>query len=482
MPYPYCKDNREFIRALERTGDLVTVEQEVHWDLELGAIVRRVCELQAPSPYFKRIKDYPGFEALGAPLATYRKLAVALGLEPDTPIPEIARAYVERTERGTPVEPVEVDRRNAPCKQNVWRGDDADLFNLPAPMVHDGDGGRYLATWHMVVARDPDTGEVNWGMYRQMVFDEKTMVGPVLPFSDMGKMFFNKYVPRNRPMPFATVIGMDPLSGIAACAPSPIPEDRFAGMLMGEPVELVRCETSDLLVPAHAEIVIEGEVLPHVWLEEAPFGEYTGYRTSPREPRTVYRVRAITFRDNPILTVSNMGVPTDEGQLLRSFSLGLEMEKLLRSQGIPITGVYMWPESTHHLVVIGTRHAYTGIARQIANLVFGSKLGPWFHMVVVVDEKTDIYNKNEVIHALCTRCHPVNGIHVYENDVGTPLNPFASPEERRLGRGAKVLFDCLFPREWKPSDTPILVSFNNVYPGDVRKRVLDNWTNYGFPG
>jgi 4-hydroxy-3-polyprenylbenzoate decarboxylase len=91
-------------------------------------------------------------------------------------------------------------------------------------------------------------------------------------------------------------------------------------MLMGAPVELVKCETCDLEVPAHAEIIIEGEVIPHVWIEEAPFGEYTGYRTSPREPRTVYRIKAITFRNNPILTVSNMGVPTDEGQLLRSFS------------------------------------------------------------------------------------------------------------------------------------------------------------------
>ncbi len=480
MAHKYCKDNREFIRALEASGDLVTVEQEVDWDMEMGAIIRRVCERKGPSPYFKRIKDYPGFEALGAPLATYRKLAIALGLDADSSIPEIARAYVERTEGGEPSPPVVVDRARAPVKEVVVTGDDVNLFDLPGPMVHDGDGGRYLCTWHMIVAQDPDSDEINWGMYRQMVFDEKTMVGPVLPFSDMGKWFHNKAVPRNEPMPFATVIGMDPLAGIAACAPSPIPEDQFCAMLMGEPVEVVKCETSDLMVPAHAEIVIEGEILPNVSLEEAPFGEYTGYRTSPREPRTVYRVRAVTRRADPILTVSNMGVPTDEGQLLRSFSLGLEMEKLLRSQGIPITGVYMWPESTHHLVVVGARHAYSGVASQIAQLVFGSKLGPWFHMVVVVDEQTDIYSKDEVIHALSTKCNPATDIHVYRNHLGTPLNPFASPEDRKWGRGAKVLFDCLFPREWKESDKPILVSFNNVYPKEIREKVLANWRSYGF--
>jgi len=477
--WTYYRDNREFIEALRATGDLVEVGQEVDWDMELGAIVRRVCEKQGPSPYFRSIKDYPGFEALGAPLATYRKLAIALGLPADTSIPEIGQTYTDRTS-GRGVKPVVVERDQAPCKENVFIGEEASLFDLPAPMVHDGDGGRYLSTWHMVVSREPDTGDINWGMYRQMVFDEKTMVGPVLPFSDMGKMFYNKHVPRNEPMPFATVIGMDPLAGIAACAPAAIPEDEFCGMLMGEPVELVKCETNDLMVPAHAEIVIEGEVLPGITMLEAPFGEYTGYRTSPRDPRTVYRIKAITYRNRPILPVSNMGVPTDEGQLLRSFSLALEMDKLLRSQGIPITGVYMLPESTHHLVVIGTRNAYSGIAQQCAQLVFGSKLGPWFHQVIVTDETVDIYNKNEVIHAFSTRCDPARDIHIYENAVGTPLNPFASPEDRKIGRGSKVLFDCLFPIEWSKNDLPILVNFNNVYPKDVREKVLANWKSYGF--
>jgi phenylphosphate carboxylase alpha subunit len=479
MSYSCPKDNREFIKALEASGDLVTVEQEVDWDLELGAIVRRVCEQQVQSPYFKKIKDYPGFEAFGAPMATYRRLAIALGLDAATPIPEIAKVYVQRT-MSKPIDPVIVDAKDAPCKANIWTGDDANLLHLPGPMVHDGDGGRYLATWHFVVSKDPETQAINWGMYRMMVFDEKTMVGPVLPFSDMGKMFYGKYVPKNQPMPFAAVLSADPVSSLASCAPSPIPEDQLAGMLMGEPVELVKCETCDLYVPAHAEIIIEGEVMPNIQIEEAPFGEYTGYRTSPREPRTVYRIKTITFRDDPIMMVSNMGVPTDEGQLLRSFSLGLEMHKLLESQGIPITGVFMLPESTHHMVVVGVRPAYSNIASQIANLIFGSKLSPWFHMVIVVDEETDIYNKDEVIHALSTKCHPARGIRIYENDVGTPLNPYASPAERKMSRGAKVLFDCTFPLDWPKSDLPIKVSFNSMYPKEIQEKVISNWANYGY--
>ena len=257
-------------------------------------------------------------------------------------------------------------------------------------------------------------------MYRQMVVDETTMVGGFYKFSDMGKMFFGEYVPRKKPMPFASAIGCSPMEGLAACAPSPIPEPEFAGKLMERPVELTKCETCDLEVPANAEIIVEGEILPDVLLEEGPFGEYTGYIGGARSLKHACRVTAITYRNNPIITMSNMGVPTDEGQLLRCFSLALEMRKLLESQGIPITGAHMLPESTHHMAVIGVKAAYSNIASQIANLVFGSKLGPWLHIIVVVDEETDIYSKDDLIHALSTRCHPVNGIRVYPDKSGRP--------------------------------------------------------------
>jgi len=475
------KDNREYIKALEAAGELVTINQEVDWDMEAGAIVRKVCEEKWPSPLMNKIKDYPGHRYFGAPLASYRKLAISLGMDPNSSIPEIANVYLERTTNKAPVKPVLVDKDKAPCKENIFIGDEADILNLlPAPIVHEGDGGRYLCTWHFIVTKDPDNGDVNWGMYRQMVYDGKTMTGPLLPFSDGGKVFHGKYKPAGKPMPFATVIGPDPISAIAASAPSPIPESEFAGMLMGKPIELVKCETVDLEVPANAEIIIEGEILPDVSLEEGPFGEYTGYRTSPRDMRTCYRVKAITYRNDPITTISNMGVPTDEGQLLRSFSLGLEMDKLLRSQGIPITGVFMMPESTHHLVIVGVKPIYTNIAAQIAQTVFGSKLGPWFHMVVVVDDKCDIYNFNEVLHAWTTKCHPGTGIHVWQG-VGTPLYPFLSAAERIKSVGPKVLFDCTFPLDWDSfSEVPSLVSFKTVYPQELQDKVLANWEKYGF--
>jgi 4-hydroxy-3-polyprenylbenzoate decarboxylase len=472
--------NREYIEALRRTGDVVQIDQEVDWDNEAGAIVRRVCELGAPAPYMTRIKDYPGFSYFGAPLSTYRRMAIALGMNPESTLPEISAEYLRRT-NSAPVAPVVVDRKDAPCKENILTGNDVDLTRLPVPLVHDGDGGRYVGTWHAVITRHPVRGDVNWGMYRQMMYDGRTMSGAVFPFSDLGKTLSEYYLPRGEAMPFATAIGLSPLAAMAACAPSPIPEPELTGMLAGRPVRLVKCETSDLEVPADAEIIIEGEIVPDVKVEEGPFGEYTGYRTSPRDFRVTFRVKCITYRNNATMTISNMGVPTDEGQLLRSFSLGLELDKLLRSQGIPITGVYMHPRSTHHMMIVGVKPTYAGIATQIAQLAFGSKLGPWFHMVMVVDDTIDIYNWDEVYHAFCTRCNPVRGIRVFEHTTGTALYPHASPHERKYSMGSQVLFDCTWPVDWdRINEVPTVVSFKNIYPKAIQEKVAGNWEAYGF--
>lgn len=478
--YNAPRDNREFIEALIKNGDCVEIEQEVDWDNEAGAIVRRVCELGTSAPYMKNIKDYPGFRFFGAPLANYRRVATSLGMDPESTLPEIAKEYLERTSSEI-IEPIEIDRKNAPCKENIWKGDAVDLCKLPVPLVHEGDGGRYVGTWHAVITKHPETEEVNWGMYRQMMYDSRTMSGAVFPFSDLGKCLNDYYLPRGEGMPFATAIGLSPLAAMAACAPSKIPEDQLTGMLAGAPVELVKCETNDLMVPANAEIILEGVIVPDVKVEEGPFGEYTGYRTSPRDFRVTFRVNCITFRNNATMTISNMGVPQDEGQLLRSFSLGLELDKLLRSQGIPITGVYMHPRSTHHMMIVGVKPTYSGIATQIAQLAFGSKLGPWFHMVMVVDDTVDIYNWDQVYHAFCTRCNPARDIQIFKNTTGTPLYPHMNSEERKWSKGSQVVFDCTWPLDWDPiNEVPLLVSFDNVYPQDIKDKVLENWESYGF--
>lgn len=475
------KDNREYIVALQQEEDVIRVKEEVDWDLEAGAIVRKLNEIKGPAVLFERVKHYPqGYRIFGGPIATQRRLAIALGIAPETPMSEMIKEYSDRTNK--PIKPVLV--RKAPCQENVVKGDDVNLFDFPFPMVHEGDGGRYTS-WHITVAKDPDEGWVNWGMYRQMIHNRTHLGGLMLPFSDMGRIFYGKYAPKKKPMPFATAIGVDPISALIGMTPISygVSEADIAGGLRKEPIELVKCVSCDLEVPAHAEIVLEGEILPEGQVDEGPFGEFTGYRTAARMPRNVYRVHTITFRNDPIITMSNMGIPTDDSCSGSTLVWSAEVSKLLKSQGFPITGVYAPPFAAGALMyIVGVKTTYSHIALHIANCIFGSKFtGPWAHMVLVVDEDVDPYNLDEVFHAFSTKCHPVRGIKTYDRAPSAPLMPYLDFEERKWSSGAKVVFDCTWPLQWPRHTTvPQKSSFKTVYPEEVQRLALDKLQRYGI--
>lgn len=179
-----CKDLREYIERLEEEGELVRIEQEIDWDLEVGAIIRRSLDLKAPAPLFENIKGYEkGCRILGAMTGLNRKhnrhfsrLAICMDMDPESKVTEIIEEYLVRKRH--PVKPVIMS--DGPCKENIDIGDEVDLFKFPSPVIHRGDGGRYIGTWHIVVTKDPDTEWVNWGMYRLMTHDKKTM-GELLP-------------------------------------------------------------------------------------------------------------------------------------------------------------------------------------------------------------------------------------------------------------------------------------------------------------
>jgi len=475
MPF---RDNREYIEALEKAGEVVRVAQEVDWDLEAGAIIRRSYELKLPAPFFQKIKGYPkGFRMFGGPLANFRRLAIAMDMPADSHPGAILDEYHKRAQH--PIKPVIV--KDGPCKENVRIGDQADLYELPAPMVHDGDGGRYISTWHFVITKDLDSDWVNWGMYRQMIHNSRDMGGLFLPTQDIGVMYYRKYEANNIPMPFATAIGPDPMSALASCASYGVGRNEadLAGGIRRAPVELIKCETSDILVPAHAEIIIEGEVVPYERVDEGPFGEYTGYRSSPRMPRPVYRVKAITFRNDPILTVANMGVPLDDADICLSVCGRTDIKTILDNYGFPITGIHLPPECSGHMIVVAVQAKYTNIASHIANAIWGTKLP--YPYIVVVDSDVDPYNITEVLHAIVTKCHPVRGIRAQAFAVGHPLLPFLSLEERMWGKGAAVLLDCTWPLDWpKEIAIPRKASFKEIYPKEIQEKVLNNWKNYGY--
>lgn len=470
-------DNRQFIDALEKTGDVVRIKQEVNWDLEVGAIVRHTCEIGGAAALFEKIKDYPkDRRILGAPVATLRRVAVALGLPPETS----ARKMVEEYERriAHPIKPKVVS--DGPCQENVILGDDVDLYSLPAPLIHDGDGGRYIGSWHIMVTKDPDSDWTNWGLYRTMVHNRNNLAVLLLASQHQGRVFYEKYVPKNRPMPFAMAIGADPLSTVIAGTMFRAGESEvdWAGALHERPVELVKCRTNDLLVPAHAEIVFEGEILPDRKVPEGPFGEYPGYRTAARRMTSPYHVKAITYRNNPILTMSNVGMPVDDNHSLAAVSYSVMLKNRFKEQGIPVTDVYIPPEAGIHLAIIGVKAEHGDVARQVKAAMPRALA----HIkVLVVDEDVDVFNVNEALHAFGTKCHPMNGIIASEHELVHPLMVFLTPQDRQLGRGSSVVFDCTWPVDWdKDTYVPHRVYFKEMYPKEVRDRVLAEWKNYGF--
>lgn len=471
------RDNRGFIDALKKSGDVAEIKDKVDWDLEIGAAVRRTCERRGPALLFNNVTDYPKFRVFGAPLSTHRRYAVTLGLPPEAPLKEIIARYGKRRE--SMIKPILVSE--GPCQDNVLTGKDVNLLSLPAPMVHDGDGGRYIGTWHAVIARDPDTNWTNWGMYRLMIHNERYMGGIIHLTSDMGTMFYQKFVPKNMPMPFAVAIGMDPLSSITAMTglPHEVAEVDVAGGMLEEPIELVKCVTSDLLVPAFAEIILEGELLPDVTVMEGPFGEFTGYRTSPRVPKSVYKVNAITYRDDAILTMTNMGIPVHESNVNASVSGSWETLTRLRNEKIPVVDVCVPEYSGHYIAIVSVKTLYSNMANQIANLIFQEALPL---SLIVVNEDVDVFNLEVVIDALLKRCHPAHGIKVYNNQIGSPLTPFLSREERIWSKGAKVLYDCTWPLDWpKETTLPMTSSFENLYSKEIKEKVLKNWPKWNLP-
>ena len=472
------KDNRQFIEALEKSGDVVRIKQEVDWELEAAAIARRSNEMQGPACLFEKIKDYPeGFRIFSGGIASYRRLAIALGLSPDIPVRDMFAEYERREQH--PIKPVVV--KDGPCKENIMLGDDIDLFQFPTPLIHDGDGGRYLGTWDIIINKDPDSDWTNWGTYRFMVHNRRALVGQPLPLSHLTMLLTQKYAPANKPMPVAIVIGADQLSTLVGGAGYRIGENEadFAGALAQEPIELIKCETSDLLVPAHAEIVIEGEILPHVTQMEGPFGEYTGYRSRPGGDGVICRVKAITYRNSPMITMVSLGIPVDEGTVSGAITMAMTYKRRLKRMGLPITDISLPLEGACHVVVVGVTKGGNDIAQQVRDAITSRRVP--ITKLIVVDKDIDVFNFSEVLHAIGTRCHSARGIMIKEHPGrGNPLTPCYSTEERTHGLGATALLDCTYPLDWPENDLPVKSSFNTIYPESVRQKVMENWQRYGF--
>lgn len=474
MPF---KGLREFIAKLETEGEVQPIADEVDCILEAGAILRKSAEAGLPAPFFQKIKGYPeGYRLFGGGASKFSRMAIAMDMAPQTHPRDMMEEYLKR--RQHPIKPVMV--KNAPCKENVHIGDEVDLLEFPVPLIHHGDRQRYIGTWHITISKDLQSGWLNWGTYRHALHNKNTIGISSDRFKHLGGMYYSSYEPQNKPMEVAIAIGVEPVSNF--CATSPVPygvsEVDVVGGIRGEPVELVKCETVDLVVPATAEIILEGEILPNERILEGPFGEYTGYCSGPVEPKPAIHIKAVTHRNNPIFTMSCLGIPIDDNSVM-SFTRCTEFLDALKKRGLPITGVSMPPEAAQILTVVAVKPLYGKIADDVANVIWGVAgfLSPY---VIVVEDNVDPFNLEQVVHALVTKCHPYKGIVKVEKAPLNPLLPFLDRLEQKYRTGPRVYFDCITPFEWDPKDRPQRISFAESYPLEVQKKALDIWRKYGL--
>jgi 4-hydroxy-3-polyprenylbenzoate decarboxylase len=308
-------------------------------------------------------------------------------------------------------------------------------------------------------------------------------LGCLFPVQQHIGQMYQKYEAMNRPMPVAVAIGGQPVIPLVSCVMIPpyVNEVDVAGALQGAPIPLVKCETVDLEVPASAEIVIEGEVLPHERRVEGPFGEYMGYEAGKSSPKPILKIKAITYRNDPILPFSNMGMPVHEGQTATALIKGAEIFAELKKLGLPVKGVFCPPFGVGHMVVVSTEVPFVNFARRVAHAVWATKPGLFTYYIVIVEPDVDPTNMDEVLHAITTKCHPVDGIYPVPHNPGFPvLLPFLPPKERLIGDAAGVIFDCTWPKDWPPDTIPVKATFENLWPKELQERVLRNWQSYGF--
>jgi len=492
MPFPY-DDLRVFFDEGQEDGSVLKITAEVDWNLEVGAIARRLAELGrgrsvanggTPTVLFDNIKGYPeGYRMAGQILGGIDRIGRAMGYDirgkTDSEIKEGLIGVVEDAMKN-PIKPVLVDKKNAPCKENILMGDDINLYKFPAPMIHDGDGGRYMHTWGAEITKDLETGWTNWGTYRAMIIDKKTLSGIIETRQDIGK-HWQKYRDKDEPMPMAIAIGPDPL-GFAVSGAAVLPgqdEVDVIGGIRKQPVKLVKCETIPLEVPAYCEIVIECEVDPKKVVWEGPYGEYTGYRASPRDMRPVFHVKAITHRNNPILTFNSTGTPiADFGS---SFFTSAFSNEALRRVGIQARS-WLMPETAYTMNIVAVKNVTPNVATMVKNTLTSQQgtMSIWTFKHVVVNDDVDIYDPAEVLWAISTRVHPRKGVHISDEICG-PLTPYASLEERLKRNAPHILFDGTWPLDWHPTiAVPPVSSFRGIYPNEIQEKVLNRWEEYGL--
>ena len=407
MPF---KDLREFITYLDEQKELRRIRKPVDIKYEIAAYIRKTSDVKGPALLFENVKD-SRTPVAGGIFATRKRALLAL----DTTDKECADKFKHALEHLMPPRKIS----SGPCKEVVRKGDDADLSRFPIPIFSEGDSGPFI-TAGLVISKDPESARCNTSIYRLQVHSSRRLGVKAQQLQRQLRIAESK----GEPLPVAIAIGTDPVLTLASQwdAPYGVDELELAGGLRGEAVEVVRAETVDLMVPATAEIVIEGYIQPKMREIEGPFGEVGGYST-PKFPKPVIEVTAITHRKNPIFHAALTGMPTTENHILRQIPMEATYYWELKKRHPGVTAVHFPAAGAIlFLVVIAMKQTYLYEARNAIASMFATRRNK---IIIVVDDDVDIYDMEKVMWAVATRSRPEEDVVIFPRLSTSGMDPSA---------------------------------------------------------
>ena len=478
---------REFIKFLESKNEVHYIDAPVSRDLEITEITDRSVKSGGPALYFRNVEGF-SIPIVTNIFGTHQRMAWALGVESTDDLTQKVRDILGIVK--TPPESL-FDKlktlkdmaglaktqpktvSSGPCQEVVKMGSEADLNFLPHLKCWPDDGGRYI-TLPLVISRDPATGKRNVGTYRMQVYDSHT-AGMHWQSHKVGASHYRSgELQKLEKMEVAVALGADPTTMWTGALPLPPDMDEIAvsGVVSNSAVQMVKCKSIDLEVPANSEMVLEGYVIPGELREEGPFGDHTGYY-SLEDDYPVFHLTAITHKKDPIYPATVVGRPPSE-----DFFMGKAVERLMLPAlqltlpeivdiNMPAEGVF------HNLVIVSMKKEYPGHTRKVINAIWVLGLMMLAKGFIIVDDNVNVQDLSEVAWRVTSNINPDTDLVITEGPVDDLDHSSPTPKY-----GSKLGIDATQKNE--------MDGRKRIWPPDVimseemKSQVTNRWTEYGF--
>ncbi len=473
------RDLGAFVEALERDGELLRITGEVDPRLEITEILDRAVKESGPAVLFEKVKDSP-FPILGNALGTHGRMLKALGIKSYDEVDERLAALLDLKQPEGLLDKLKMlpqlaelgsflpkTVKSGPCKEVILHKGEFSLGEIPVCTCWPDDGGPFI-TLPMVFTKDRESGKRNCGMYRMQVYDERT-TGMHWQLHKHGAHHARQRLEKGERIEVAVAIGCDPATYFCAAMPTPddVDEMLVAGFIRKEAVEMVRCETVDLEVPARSEFVLEGWVDPAELKREGPFGDHTGFY-SLADDYPVFHVECVTRRKNPLYVHTIVGPPPMEDAFM-GFAIERITLPILKRQMPEVANLHMPAEGVfHNLILVSIDKRYPGHARKVMHALWGLGQAMFTKVIIVLDADVDLHNSREVVWKALGNIDPGRDLELARG----PMDVLDHATER-FAYGGKVGIDATrkwpgegFDREW-----PDVIEMDP----EVKRRMGDLW-------